>query len=101
MLDYVGANMDYVLRFLKERLPSVKAYKSEGTYLMWLDFSAWGMTCDELMRFLVDEAHLGLNEGRLFGEEGKCHMRMNVAAPRAVIRESLERFAAAAAGLKS
>ena len=99
MLDYVGENMDYVVRFLDEKLPSVKSYKSEGTYLMWLDFSSWGMTCEELMRFLVNEAHLGFNEGRLFGEEGKCHMRMNVAAPRSVIRESLERLAAAASRL--
>lgn len=99
--DYIGKNADYVLDFLTRNIPSIRTFKPEGTFLMWLDFSAWGMTQEELCRFLVEKAKLGMNDGLCFGEEGRGFMRMNIAAPLSVMKEAMDRLLAAckAAGL--
>lgn len=92
MLEYVGNNMDYVVDFLHNNIPSVRCYKSEATFLMWLDFSSWCMECGELMDLLVNEAHLGMNDGLMFGEEGRCFMRMNVGTSREIVRHAMKQL---------
>ena len=101
LVDYIGRNMDYVVDFLTTYLPSVKTRKSEGTYLMWLDFTAWNMADEQLMSFLVEKAGIGLNEGARFGVEGRGYMRLNVATPRSILEKAMRqlRQAAVAAGL--
>lgn len=91
-MDYVAENRKFVEEYLKEHIPSITTCRSEGTFLMWLDFSRWNMDCETLNRFLIEEAGLGLNEGRLFGEEGCRHMRLNIGAPRATIRRAMEQL---------
>ncbi len=92
---YIGQNARFVLDFLQTHLPSVKTFLPEGTFLIWLDFRAWGMPHDEVFRFLVDEAGLGLNDGKHFGEEGIGFMRLNIGTSRAVLRQALEQLLAA------
>ena len=88
-------NIDFVCNFLHERIPSVRCTPPEGTYLMWLDFREWGMTHEEVYRFLIDKAGWGVNEGSMFGEEGRGWMRMNVATQRSVIERAMEQLYAA------
>ncbi len=101
LLVYLQGNIDYVLRFLQEKMPSVRAVRPEGTYLMWLNFSAWPFSHEELTRFMIDQAALGLNEGSMFGEEGRGWMRMNIATRREVVRQAMTQLyeAAQKAGL--
>lgn len=95
LLDYIAGNMELVSRFFAERMPQVIAHPSEGTYLMWLDFRGLGLDHDRLWRFLIDNAKVGLNDGRLFGAEGDGFMRINLATSRAIVTEALERIATA------
>ncbi|MBQ4278938.1 MAG: PatB family C-S lyase [Rikenellaceae bacterium] len=90
--DYIGGNIEYVCGFLAENLPSVKCHKPEGTYLMWLDFNAWGMPHDELYQWLIDEAGLGLNDGQRFGQEGIGFMRLNLGTSRAVLEQAMRQL---------
>ena len=92
---YLKGNIDFVCNFLHERIPSVRCTPPEGTYLMWLDFREWGMTHEEVYRFLIDKAGWGVNEGSMFGEEGRGWMRMNVATQRSVIERAMEQLYAA------
>ena len=71
-------------------MPEVKIWKPEATFLMWIDFSAWQMTQNELKQFLIHEAGVGLNDGTSFGEDGVGFMRLNVATSRSVLVRALE-----------
>ena len=96
LLQVLRGNMEYVRNFFEEKFPSVSVSLPEGTYLMWVDFSAMGLTEEELNRFLADEALFFVNDGRSFGPCGALHRRINVACPRAALREALERVDEAA-----
>ena len=101
LLEYLEGNIRYVTDFLHRKMPSVKCVPPEGTYLMWLDFRAWPMTHEEIYRFMVERAGIGVNEGAMFGEEGRGWMRMNIATQRSVVERAMNQLyeAARAAGL--
>ena len=99
LLGYLEGNRDFLLAFLAERTPGIKAVRPEGTYLAWLDCRGLGMDGDRLRRFLIDEAKVGLNDGRDFGPMGEGFARLNFGCPRALLQEGLERLAAAAGRL--
>ena len=66
--------------------------KPEGTYLVWLDFSAYDLDDEELHRKIKEEAKLILNVGSTFGKEGVSHARLNVATPKATLEDALDRL---------
>lgn len=91
IVEYLKEN----IRYLRERLqtmPKIQLIVPEATYLMWLDCSGLAMTHDEMKRFFDEEAKVGLNDGRTFGCEGEHFMRLNVAVPKAVLTEGLDRI---------
>jgi cystathionine beta-lyase len=92
LLEYMEGNVEFMMRFLEENIPQIKAAKPEGTYLVWLDFTGLGMGQDKLKRFLLDEARVALNDGLDFGIEGKGFMRMNIGCPRKLLEEGLARL---------
>ena len=92
MHAYVKGNIDYVKRYVKDYLPGVNVIDNEGTYLLWLDFRKTGIDADELDRKIIHEAKLWLDSGKIFGETGKGFQRINVAAPRKIIVECLDRI---------
>ena len=72
----------------------IKVMKPQGTYLIWLDFSAYEISDDELRKLLRDQAKVILNRGLDFGEEGALHARLNVAMPTSVLEEVCQRIIA-------
>ena len=95
LLVYLSDNFDFVKDFLEKNIPQVKTTVPDATYLMWLDFRALGMSNEELRRFLIDKAKLGLNEGWTFGRSLQGYMRLNAACPRSVLKKALEQLKAA------
>lgn len=95
LVGYLSDNADYVVSFIREQLPKVRVRKQEATYLMWVDFRNLAMSQDELVDFMVNEAGLGLNNGRNFGENGAGFMRLNLACPRATLEKAMEQLKAA------
>ena len=63
---------------------------------MWLDFRRWPLTHEEIYRFLIDRAGIGVNEGSMFGEEGRGWMRLNIATQRSVVRRAMDQLYRAA-----
>ncbi len=92
MLRYVEGNIDRVVDFCAAHLPAVRPLRPQASFLVWLDCRGLGLAHDDLIRLFVDEAHLALNDGAMFGPGGEGFMRLNVAAPRAVIRQALEQL---------
>ena len=92
LLVYIRGNMELVANYAQEHLPELKVVIPEATYLLWIDFRGMGMSHEDLNRFLVQEAKLGLNSGAAFGKEGEGFMRMNLACTRATVQEALSRL---------
>lgn len=90
--EYLDSNAKYIEEFVKENLPKVKVLPLEGTYLMWLDFNEYGISAEELERIMLEEAGLIFDEGTMFGEEGSGFERINIACPRCIIEECMNRI---------
>ena len=84
-------NIDLLTKELSEKT-NIKVMKPEGTYLVWLDFSAYDQDHNELGRLLKEEAKVVLNDGITFGSEGEKHFRFNVATPTTVVTEGVKRL---------
>lgn len=100
LLVYLADNISFAEDFFKAHMPKVKAMHPEGTYLIWLDFSAYGLSDKALEERLVHIGKVVLNTGISFGPQGTGHMRLNAAAPKALIKEGLSRIQNAFDGLE-
>ncbi|MCM1449401.1 MAG: PatB family C-S lyase [Clostridiales bacterium] len=89
-LQYISENIDFTEQYLAERLPQIKAIRPEASFLVWLDCRGLGMEQEDLVKTFVNRAHLALNDGSMFGNEGKGYMRLNVACPRETLTLALE-----------
>lgn len=87
----IYTNYQLVVNFIKENMPEVIVYPLEGTYLVWLDFRKLGYDYQELEKKMI-EADLFLDEGYVFGDEGKGFERINIACPTKVLADALERL---------
>ncbi|WP_430811168.1 MULTISPECIES: MalY/PatB family protein [unclassified Carboxylicivirga] len=90
--NYLEENIMFIEEYLGLYLPELSFYRPEATYLLWIDFSSWGMSQRDLRDFLVNKAQVGLNDGLSFGREGKGYMRLNVASPRATLQQALQQI---------
>jgi len=91
--ELIEKHINYVVDvFGKET--KIKIMKPQGTYLIWLDFSAYDISDEELRSLLRDEAKVILNRGLDFGEEGALHARLNVAMPTSILEEVCQRIIA-------
>ena len=92
---YLRQNIEYTRTFLRQNLPQVRLIEPEGTYLLWLDFRNLGLSNAALEELIIKKAGLWLDSGAIFGAAGKGFQRINVACPRAVLAEALQRIAKA------
>lgn len=91
-VEVINTNQRLVNEFFEKKHPEIKAPLIEGTYLQWMDFRSLGLDYKELEDFMINKAELFLDEGYIFGENGKGYERINLAAPTEVIKEALERL---------
>ena len=92
LIAYLAGSRDMVAAFVAERMPRVHLAPLEATYLMWLDCRELGLAQDELLE-RIRAAHVKVNGGLFFGEQGRGFIRLNIGCPRSQIREALERLA--------
>lgn len=89
--ELIEKHINYVVDLFGKET-KIKVMKPQGTYLIWLDFSAYDINDEELRSLLRDEAKVILNRGLDFGEEGALHARLNVAMPTSVLEEVCQRI---------
>jgi cystathionine beta-lyase len=117
-VNYIDGNHDFAVDYIKKNLPLVKAYKAEGTYLMWLDLTGLAEKIDAKGRadkfnrekaanaaakkpeqmieeWLVRNAKVHLNAGNSYGKGSDNHMRMNIATSRKTLEKALSNMAGA------
>jgi cystathionine beta-lyase len=90
LMVYLDDTRLAVKDYLETSLPEMSLVESEGTYLLWLDCRAMAMSDAELHRFFIEQAKVAMSPGTLFGQAGSGFMRLNIAAPRALILSVLE-----------
>ena len=90
---HLKENIDFLRSFLAEKLPKVRLIEPEGTFLLWLDFSKLGLSDSEIDDIIVNKAKVWLDRGTMFGPEGEFYQRINVATPRPVLEDALNRIA--------
>lgn len=92
LVDYLHGNYEAMAEFCRRELPEFPITRLEGTYLVWMDCSSLGMPSDALEHALLDDARLWLNAGTMYGAECEGYMRWNIACPRSVMLDGLNRF---------
>lgn len=92
LLSYLKENLEYTREFFESRLPSIHLVEPEGTYLVWLDCSGLGLSGSGLRHMMVEEAHLWLDDGVIFGHETALFERINIACPRKTLEQAFSQL---------
>ena len=92
LLDYLEKNINFTEEYIKKNLPEVTFQKPEGTYLLWLDFRKLDITKNQLEELIKTKAGVVLNSGYSFSEDCGLFQRINIACPRYLLEEGLERL---------
>lgn len=92
LIQVLDRNKKIVENFVKTHLPEIKVFNLEGTYLQWLDFRNLEKDHRSLEKFMTTEAMLFLDEGYVFGDEGRGFERINLACPSNILEAALERL---------
>jgi len=92
LLSYLSDNHTILCDFISARIPKIKVIKAEATYLIWLDCRELGFSNKELKSFMIEKAGIGLNDGSTFGPGGDGFQRINIALPREILVQALEKL---------
>ena len=66
--------------------------RPQASFLVWLNCRDLHLNHEQLPDLFIDKAHLALNDGEMFGPGGEGFMRLNVAAPRSIIKQALQQL---------
>jgi len=95
MLKYIENNIEFAIDYVERYVPGVSIVKPEASFLLWVDFRRLGLCQEELMDMLLDRAHIALNDGTMFGVQGKGFARLNAGCPRSVLADALSHIRSA------
>jgi cystathionine beta-lyase len=91
VVAHLQANRDHAEALLHERIPEIRFYRPEATYLAWLDCSALGL--ERPMQHFLRHGRVALSSGHRFGpDSGQC-ARLNFATSRSILTEVIDRMA--------
>ena len=88
---FLFENRKIVEEYIKNNIPRIKAVPGQATYLMWLDISNVGKSRD-VAAFIRKETGLYLTAGAVYGEAGDGFLRLNVACPKELLYDGLQRL---------
>jgi cystathionine beta-lyase len=92
VMAYIEENLNFLEDYIKKHLPAIKLIRPEGTYLVWLDCRGLKMDQWHLRNLMLNKARVFLDEGYIFGPEGVGFERINIACPRSILADALERI---------
>ena len=92
--QYLWSNYQTLCDFFARELPQLKVSRLEGTYLVWVNHSALGISTDDFFNRLLTEGHVWVSAGTMYGPQtGEGYIRINIACPRRQLNEALQRIA--------
>jgi cystathionine beta-lyase len=95
LLDYLKANLDFLMEYFEKYIPQIKVIQPEGTYLVWLDCRGLGLDPEGLQEFSLKQARIAFDEGYIFGPEGEGFNRLNIACPRTILEQACKNMESA------
>ncbi len=92
VIELIEHNRRVVTNFLQEYFPQIKITQLQATYLLWMDFRAFGLSNEVLEKTNREQAALYFDEGYIFGKAGSGFERWNLACPTRYIELALRRL---------
>lgn len=92
LMDYLAGNVEILEKYVAENLPKIKVIRPESTFLVWLDCREMEMNDEDLNKFFLHKAKVGMNPGVMFGPGGEGFMRMNIGCPAATLKKGLDQI---------
>ncbi len=94
--EYIWQNVLFIEKYFAENCPKIKVVKPEGSYLVWLDFSAFTeLSSQEISDRILNKAKVWLDDGTMFGSEGEKFERINAASPHVILQKAVEQISRA------
>ena len=86
-------NLALAVNYFHTHLPKVKVHVPDGTYVLWMDFSSYGLGAKGLVDKINGEANVCVDVGVSSDpEQGQDFVRMCLTCPRAQLEQALERI---------
>lgn len=89
---YIWGNYLFLLKEFSTHLPHIHIIPLEGTYLAWIDITSTHQTSEEITLKLLNDQHLMINSGTMYGPGGEGFLRLNLATPRPILTEAIRRM---------
>ena len=78
MCNLVNKNSKLVHKTIEEHFPELRVFDNKGSFVCWIDFSAWHKKREELHEYLIDNAMLDLDIGDNYGGDYSSYARMSL-----------------------
>lgn len=92
LVEYLKGNYEHLKSVFSLELPMYNVVKLEATYLAWIDCSVTQLKSQDIAELLLDKAKVMINPGIMYGKDGDDFIRINLACPRSVLNEALQRI---------
>jgi cystathionine beta-lyase len=92
LMKYLSGNLAFMKEYFEQHISAIQVLPPEATYLIWLNCRKLGMTPGALKSFMIHDAGLGLNDGPQFGRGGESFQRINIACPKQILSDALEKL---------
>ena len=90
LCTYLHKNYLTLKDYVAKHLPQARVTRLEGTYLVWLNIRALGLSSDEFTHRLLEKGKVLVNSGTMYGETaGEGFIRINIACPRQQLLQAL------------
>lgn len=99
VINYIVGNHEFLGNYLRTHIPQLRVIPVESTYLAWIDCRELALDNDSLAALMIDNAKVYLDDGTMFGPEGAGFVRINLACPRSLLEQALDRIRAAVGSL--
>ena len=90
--SYLYENKMALTKYIKENIPQIHVVPSKATYLVWLDCSKLTSDSVSFASEIRRKTGLFLSNGTQYGESGRQFLRFNLACPRSVLMDGLDRL---------
>lgn len=90
---YIDGLVEYCEKFFAENMPKLRFTRPDYSYIMYLDFSAYGLSGDEINERLLKKAKVLLSDGAMVGGPApEQHKRLCITSPMSVVKAALDRM---------
>ncbi|MCG3665298.1 pyridoxal phosphate-dependent aminotransferase [Aliarcobacter butzleri] len=92
LLIYLEKNRDFVIEFVNKYIPQLKIIKPEATYLLWIDCSKLNIDSQPLVDKIYELGKVRLASGITYGKNAEKFIRINIACPKELLEDGLQRI---------